>query len=139
MQEIAWGNVLVTLMLPLLAVVWMFFVVKRKSVLQPATETPGAGTQISAWGFGFVITWLAATYLGLYLAGMMQMEEAAVTGADKSLGALVTWAGLYTSALWGALVPYRMLARQGKRSVALWLGIALAYMLLFFVATLFVR
>ncbi|HEU4963539.1 MAG TPA: hypothetical protein VFV52_06725 [Bacilli bacterium] len=137
MHEISWSNVWITLLLPFLAVLWMHYVIRRKSAMYPATEPTGTGTKVVVYVIGFVVTWFVATYLGLYLVGMMQLDSGMVSDGDRTLGTIVSFAGLFVSGLWGALAPYRMLARAGKRSNGLWLGLALVYAVLFYLSTLF--
>jgi hypothetical protein len=124
-------KLIVTLLMPLFAVVWLWFVIKRKAKYQPAVDSVGA--MLIYWIVGFLITWLFATYLGLYLLGL-----ASENGVGESARAL-TVAGVYISGLWGALLPYRAYARSGKDAVWVWLGSAMLYSLLFYLSTMFVR
>ncbi|MFD2171766.1 hypothetical protein [Tumebacillus lipolyticus] len=124
-------KLIITLLLPLLAVLWLMYVIKRKAKHQPAVNNIGA--MLIFWIVGFLVTWLFGTYLGLYLMGL-----ATETGAGD--GAKVLFIGsVYISALWGALFPYRAYARSGKDSVWIWLGTGLLYSLLFYLSTMFVR
>lgn len=124
-------KLIITLLLPLLAVLWLMYVIKRKAKHQPAVNNIGA--MLIFWIVGFLVTWLFGTYLGLYLMGL-----ATETGAGDGAKVLFI-ASVYISALWGALVPYRAYARSGKDSVWIWLGTGLLYSLLFYLSTMFVR
>ncbi|ARU61652.1 hypothetical protein CBW65_11965 [Tumebacillus avium] len=124
-------KLIITLLLPLLAVVWLFYVIKRKAKYQTAVD--GIGAMLIYWIVGFLVTWLFATYLGLYLYGMAQQQE--VGGSAKILFVL----SVYVGGLWGALLPYRAYARSNKDSVWIWLGSALLYSVLFYLSTMFVR
>ena len=123
-----WGKILITLLLPLLAALWLHFVIKRKSEMMDATSPYGLFTRGVHYVFGFFISCAVATYLGLYLYSVQ-------TGGVY----LASYASIYIGGLWGALVPYRMLAREGKRSVWVWLGLALVYSFLFYLLTEFTR
>jgi hypothetical protein len=119
-----WGRILITLLLPLLAALWMGHVIKRKSEQMEAASPYGLFTRGVYYVFGFFITCAVATYLGLYLYSMQ-------SGGIY----LASYASIYIGGLWGALVPYRMLARAGKRSAWVWLGLALLYAFLFYLLT----
>ena len=119
-----WGKILITLLLPLLAALWLHFVIKRRSELMEVTSPYGLFTRGVNYVFGFFISCAVATYLGLYLYSVQ-------TGGVY----LASYASIYIGGLWGALVPYRMLAREGKRSGWIWLGLALVYAFLFYLLT----
>lgn len=124
-------KLIITLLLPLLAVVWLFYVSKRKAKYKPAVN--GIGPMLIYWIVGFLLTWLFATYLGLYLYGLAQ--EGGVGEGAKLLFML----SVYVGGLWGALLPYRAYARSNKDSVWIWLGSGLLYSVLFYLSTMFVR
>ncbi|TCP55643.1 hypothetical protein EV586_103296 [Tumebacillus sp. BK434] len=124
-------KLIITLLLPLLAVVWLFYVIKRKAKYQQAVDSIGA--MLIYWIVGFLVTWLFATYLGLYLYGLAQAGD--VGGGAKVLFVL----SVYVGGLWGALLPYRAYARSNKDSVWIWLGSAFLYSVLFYLSTMFVR
>ncbi len=135
MEEISWGNLLVTLLLPLLAVIWMRFVLRRKALHSPVEEPYSTFARVAVWVAGFVITWAFSTFLGFYL--LAQISTGGAAQANTGLTILTGFATPYISGLWGALVPYHMLAREGKESLITWLGAALAYAVVFYLSTLF--
>lgn len=140
MISIHWGKIIVTLLLPLLASVWLFFVIRQKSLLQPVTQSYGMGMKTIYWIVGLLASFFLATYFGLYLLAQMKTTGGMyVSPSLQSQANLVTKAGLYISGLLGSLFPYRLLAREGKRQVWIWLANALIYAFLFFVFTFMVR
>lgn len=135
MEEISWGGLLVTLLLPLLAVVWMMLVLRRKALMASPAEPYSRFARGAVWLAGFIITWAFATFLGLYLLAQI---GSGTTEASTGLTFLTGVAPLYIAGLWGALVPFRMLAREGKASVTCWLITAAAYAVLYYLtSTLF--
>jgi len=136
MKEVAWGSVLVTLLLPLLAAVYMFFVVRRASVQKPAEAPSTPGTYGLYYLVGFALTWVASTYLGFYLLQQLGGVETAVTHGEELASQWIALLGVYIGGLWGAILPYRIHARNGHRAAWLWLLIGLAYSVLFYGSTL---
>ena len=128
-----WGKILITLLLPLLAALWLHYLIKRKSEVNEVSHPYGSFTRGVNYIFGFFLSSAAATYLGLYLFAMFSEGEQA-SGAYW-----VSYASIYIGGLLGALVPYRMLAREGKRSIWVWLGLGLVYAFLFYLLTEFTR
>ncbi|ASS76367.1 hypothetical protein CIG75_16350 [Tumebacillus algifaecis] len=124
-------KLIITLLLPLLAVVWLMYVIKRKAKYQ--TPVDGIGAMLIYWIVGFLVTWLFATYLGLYMYGL-----ATETGVGESAKILFVLS-VYVGGLWGALLPYRAYARAKKDKVGIWLGSAFVYSVLFYLSTMFVR
>ncbi|MGZ4107792.1 MAG: hypothetical protein ACXVO1_10695 [Tumebacillaceae bacterium] len=138
MQSVLWMKVIVTLLLPLLAALWLFATVRRRSMLNPATGSYNVLVVVLYWIVGFIVTTYVATYFGYYLVGLLKTPHA-VTPAYASLANVFTKIVIFTSGLFGALIPYRLLARQGKTQFWIWLVIAAAFSILFFIFTFTVR
>lgn len=137
-HTVSWGRVIITLLLPLLASIWMMFVIRYKSIRQPVSSKYSVAAILVYGIIGFVVSAFLATYFGLYLTAQLTTGQM-VSQALASEANFVTKVGLYISGLWGALFPYRLLAREGKRQVWIWLAIALVYAFVFFIFTFMVR
>jgi hypothetical protein len=137
-QSVQWGRVIITELLPLLLSLWLFAVIRRRSIQKPATGTNNALVVALYWIVGFMLTAYLAFYMGLYLVGLLKTGQT-ITTTLASQASLVTKVAIFTSGLFGALIPYRLLARQGKTQFWIWLVIAAAYSILFFIFTFMVR
>ena len=136
MTEIHWGSLIVTLLLPLLAAFWLRGVIRRNSLQRPAEAPSNGAVFILFYIVGFALTWTVATFLGLYLLGQMGQGTGAVSQGAVTATNGVALLGVYVGGLWGALLPYRILARNGKTSIWIWLGLGLFYAVLFYISTL---
>lgn len=113
----------------------MWTVVRRRSMANPTGVPASQGVLAAVFIGGFVISWLLATYLGLYVFGQMGSGEKDVPEGAGLAGQLVSLLAIYTGGLWGALLPYRVLARTGRIQMWNWLLIALVYGVLFYGST----
>lgn len=137
-QTVSWGRVIITELLPLLLSLWLFAVIRRRSMLNPATGSNNVLVVALYWIVGFMLTAYLAFYMGLYLVGLLKTGQT-ITTTLASQASLVTKIAIYISGLFGALIPYRLLARQGKTQMWIWLVIAAVYAILFFIFTFMVR
>jgi hypothetical protein len=133
MQSIPWGSLIITLFLPLLASLWLFAVIRRRSAQEPVSNPYGAGARAFSYLSGFIVAWFFGTYLGLYLLSMLKDTT------DSTAGTWTSFAGLFIAGLLGALLPYRLQAREGKRSVWGWIAIAGVYVVLYYLAAQILR
>jgi hypothetical protein len=133
MQSIPWGSLIITLLLPFQAALWLFAVIRRRSALEPVSNPYGGGARAVAYLSGFVVSWFFGTYLGLYLLSMLKDTQ------DSAAGTWTSFAGLFIAGLLGALLPYRLQAREGKRSAWGWVAIAGVYVVLYYLAAQILR
>jgi hypothetical protein len=114
-------NSWITLLLPLGAAIWLFLIIRRNALQHQIEGHYNDVLRVVFYFAGFWISFLFATYIGLYLYAK-----------GSYLLALI---GLYISGLLGALVPYRIRAKEGNASAVGWLVTALVYAVLFYVVT----
>lgn len=111
-------NNIITILLPLAAAIWLFLIIRRNGRMNPMEGHTNDVLRVVLYIAGFWVSFLFSTYIGFYLYA---------SGSN-----LLSVIGLYVSGLLGALVPYRMRAREGNDSVIGWLVTALVYTVLFY-------
>lgn len=112
---------LITVILPLAAAIWLFLIIRRNGRMNPIEGHTHDVLRVVLYVAGFWVSFLFATYIGFYLYA--------------SGSGFLSVVGLFVSGMLGALIPYRMRAREGNDSVIGWLVTALVYTILFYAVT----
>jgi hypothetical protein len=132
-MEIQWGKMIFNLVFPLLLAMWLMYLIRHKAIQHRAERPAGLLMRLLTYAVGFVITASVAVFLGSAILAQVEPGAGELSRATELAAMWLSLAAVFVSGLCGALVPFRMLAREGKGRVWTWLGLGLVYAVLFWV------
>lgn len=127
-----WGSLIFTLLFATVMAIALFAVIRRRALLQGDVHTSNGMTRAMIYLAGMILTLMFAFYLGLTVLSKIGTPE-------KGIASLISTITVIQSGLLGALLPYRLHAREGKAQVWVWVVIGVAYAFVFYIIAQILR